>query len=95
MKNDNSPPTLQCAASMLRHYAETHETSPQQLLDIFHEGISAIVADYPEDHPLRIKVMIGSYSETQATNVKYTPSQGVYFFKKGVYNNFSPHNLLI
>jgi hypothetical protein len=28
-------------------------------------------------------------------NVKYTPSQGVYLFKKGVYNNLPPHNQLI
>jgi hypothetical protein len=77
MTNDHSPPTLQCAALMLKHYAEIREITPQQILDIFHEGISAIADNYPEDHSLRIAVMRGCAS-VDASNVEVTGAARLY-----------------
>ena len=65
MSIDITPPNHDCAASRIRHYGEERDITPQQLLDIFHEGIVAVAEKYPEDHPLRIAVLRGAIPVTE------------------------------
>lgn len=61
MKNKTDIPDFSCVESMLREYGKNHNASPQQVMDIFHEGISAVAEKYPAYHPLHIAVMVGAY----------------------------------
>jgi len=60
MNNDFSPPNHDCSASMIREYGKEHGITPQQLLDVFHEGILAIAEKYPHEAELRIAIMRGA-----------------------------------
>ena len=64
-----SVPTLSAAASMIRVYGEERQITPDQLIQVFHEGVLAIAEKYSSDDPLRVAVIIGSHP-VERPNVK-------------------------
>jgi len=52
-----TPPNHDCAMSMIREYTVERGITPQELLDVFHEGILAVAEKYPEGDHLRIAIL--------------------------------------
>ena len=51
------PPDLASAASMIRHYGQEHGLTPQQLLDVFDDGLVAAMHKTPPPAWLKMQVV--------------------------------------